>query len=186
MIGYDRFPGRSSSYAVMAFPFSGSVPMTYRATQDVVRRVMPLIERLATRSIDKARLLQYLSARAGVDWGVHDLVADVPTIEAPDDSEQASRLLTFRDRVNGAEHTLRFPVCLIALPDEIEPLLVEEYKRLAVDRPLTVMAQPLFDYFYRAEFCARCRWRGVEHAQIRRECLFAGRPINFEDARPVG
>lgn len=40
--------------------------MTYRATRDVVRRVMPLIDRLATRSIDKARLLQYLSAKAGV------------------------------------------------------------------------------------------------------------------------
>ncbi len=186
MIGYDRFPGRSSSYAVMAFPFPGSVPMTYRATQDVVRRVMPLIERLATRSIDKARLLQYLSARAGVDWGVHDLVADVPTIETPHDSEQASRLLTFRDRVNGAEHTLRYPVCLIALPDEIEPLLVEEYKRLAVDRPLTVMVQPLFDFFFRDEYCAHCRWRGIEHSQIRRECLFAGRPINFEEAPPVG
>ncbi len=145
--------------------------MTYRATQDVVRRVMPLIERIATRSVDKARLLQYLSARAGVDWGVHDLVADVPTIETPHDSEQASRLLTFRDRVNGAEHTLRYPVCLIALPDEIEPLLVEEYKRLAVDRPLTVMVQPLFDFFFRDEYCAHCRWRGIEHAQIRRECL---------------
>ena len=43
--------------------------MTLKATQDVVRRVMPLLERLATRSIDKARLLQYLSARAGADWG---------------------------------------------------------------------------------------------------------------------
>ena len=160
--------------------------MTYRATQDVVRRVMPLIERVATRSIDKARLLQYLSARAGVDWGVHDLVADIPTAQAPNDSEPASRLLTFRDRANGAEHTLRFPDCLVALPDEIEPLLVEEYKRLAIDRPLTMMAQPLFDFFYRAEFCARCRWQGAAHAQIQRECLFAGRPINFEAAPPVG
>lgn len=158
--------------------------MTYRATQDVVRRVMPLIERLATRSIDKARLLQYLSARAGVDWGVHDLVADVPTTQAPNDSEPASRLLTFRDRVNGAEHTLRFPDCLTAQPPGIEPLLVEEYKRLAIDRPLTVMAQPLFDFFYRREFCSHCRWQGVEHQQIQRECLFAGRPINFEEAVP--
>lgn len=160
--------------------------MTYRATQDVVRRVMPLIERVATRSIDKARLLQYLSARAGVDWGVHDLVADVPTAPVPNDSEPASRLLTFRDRVNGAEHTLRFPDCLIALPDEIEPLLVEEYKRLAIDRPLTLMAKPLFDFFYGAEFCAHCRWRSVEHAQVQRECLFAGRPINFEEASAAG
>ncbi len=44
--------------------------MTYKATQEVVQRVRPLLERLATRTIDKARLLQYLSAMAGVDWGV--------------------------------------------------------------------------------------------------------------------
>ena len=50
--------------------------MTYKATQDVVRRVMPLLERLATRTIDRARLLQYLSARAGADWGALELVAE--------------------------------------------------------------------------------------------------------------
>ena len=44
--------------------------MAYRATHEVVQRVRPLLERLATRTIDKARLLQYLSAMAGVDWGV--------------------------------------------------------------------------------------------------------------------
>lgn len=158
--------------------------MTYRATQDVVRRVMPLIERVATRSIDKARLLQYLSARAGVDWGVHDLVAEVPTPQTPHDSEHASRMLTFRDRVSGAAHTLRFPDCLIELPGEIEPLLVEEYKRLAVDRPLTMMAKPLFDFFFQAEFCQHCRWQGKDHEQIRRECLFVGRPVNFEANGP--
>ncbi len=182
MMRHDAVAERSTYDVILAFARAGPALMTYRATQDVVRRVMPLIERVATRSIDKARLLQYLSARAGVDWGVHDLVADVPTPRTSNDSEQDSRLLTFRDRASGAEHTLRFPDCLIELPDEIEPLLVEEYKRLAIDRPLTMMAKPLFDFFYRAEVCARCRWQTAEHAQIQRECLFAGRPVNFEAA----
>ena len=43
--------------------------MVYRSTEEMVERVRPLLERLAIRTIDKARLLQYLSARAGVDWG---------------------------------------------------------------------------------------------------------------------
>ena len=157
--------------------------MTYRATRDVVRRVMPLIDRLATRSIDKARLLQYLSARAGVDWGVHDLVADEMTAHGEDDAESPGRMLTFRDRVSQNEHSLRYPDCLTDLPDALDTLLVEEYKRLAVDRPLTLMARPLFDFFYAEEFCSRCRWRGREHAQVRRECQFAGHPINFERDR---
>lgn len=159
--------------------------MTYRATNDVVRRVLPLIERLATRSIDKARLLQYLSARAGVDWGVHALIDDrIARSEGGD--EGAARHLTFRDAVTGTDATLRYPDCLRDCPPELDRLLVDEYKRLATDRPLTVMAQPLFDYFYRAEFCARCRWRGAEHAQIQRECHFAGRPVNFEPDPPSG
>lgn len=152
--------------------------MTYRATRDVVRRVMPLIDRLATRSIDKARLLQYLSARAGVDWGVHDLVVD--EMRSQGDLEPPARMLTFRDRANGSEHTLRYPDCLVHLPAEIDPLLVAEYQRLAIDRPLTVMARPLFDFFYKEEFCTHCRWRTSEHAQIQRECHFAGHPVNFE------
>src|SRR5215218_6261758 len=44
-----------------------------KPTQDVVQRVRPLLERLATRTIDRARLLQYLSAMAGLDWGVFRL-----------------------------------------------------------------------------------------------------------------
>jgi hypothetical protein len=150
--------------------------MVYKATQDVVRRVMPLLDQLAVRTVDKARLLQYLSARAGADWGALELVG-----EADDDGAElggTERLLHFRDRSSGAEHRIRYPSCL---PADLEPLVREEYKRLAVDRPLTVMAEPLFRYFYEAGFCARCRWRGPHHAQIHRECHFAGYPINFEE-----
>ena len=57
--------------------------MVYKATQDVVVRVRPLLDRLAARSVDKVRLLQYLSARAGEGWGVLELVAD-ETSGAPD------------------------------------------------------------------------------------------------------
>lgn len=153
--------------------------MVYKATQDVVRRVMPLLDRMATRTVDKARLLQYLSARAGVDWGVLDLVAD--TAAGPEDESAApgatERILLVRDRFSGAEHSIRYPACL---PPELEPLVREEYKRLAVDKPLTVMDPTLFAHFFQTDFCDRCRWRGPAHAQIHRECHYAGHPINFE------
>jgi len=150
--------------------------MAHKATQDVVRRVMPLLDRLATRSIDKARLLQYLSARAGADWGVLEVVAD--TEEDGGAFGATGRVLVFRDRASGAEHPIRYPACLA---EGLEPLVREEYKRLATDRPLTLMDPDLFAHFFRAEYCDRCRWRGAEHEQIHRECRFAGHPVNFED-----
>jgi hypothetical protein len=143
--------------------------MAYKATQDVVRRVMPLLEQLATRTIDKARLLQYLSATAGVDWGVMEIVSDT---EMPD-----GRVITFRDVANGAEHALRYPD---VLPESLHGLVLAEYKRLAVDRPLTKMDRQLFDYFFALSHCARCAYRGPQYAQIHSECHFAGYPINFE------
>ncbi len=149
--------------------------MTYKATQDVVKRVMPLLERLAHRSIDRARLLQYLSARAGADWGVLEIVADLATDESA--AGATDRLLIFRDCATGAEHPIRYPTCLDAA---IEAMVREEYKRLATDRRLSLMAEPLFRHFYAAEFCDRCRWRGAPNDQLHRECRFAGRPINFE------
>ena len=148
--------------------------MVYKATQDVVRRVMPLLDRVATRSIDKARLLQYLSARAGEDWGVLELVSDRVGTTG---SGVKERILIFRDRASGAEHPLLYPACL---PADLEPLVREEYKRLAVDRPLTLMSEALFAHFYQTTYCDHCRWRGTEHAQIQRECRFAGYPVNFE------
>jgi hypothetical protein len=143
--------------------------MAYKATQDVVRRVMPLLEQMATRTIDKARLLQYLSARAGVDWGVMRIVADE---ETPD-----GRVITYRDVASGDEHRLRYPD---VLPVDLEQLVVAEYKRLAVDKPLTKMDRRLFDHFFALAYCARCAYRGEQHAQIHSECHFAGYPINFE------
>lgn len=151
--------------------------MVYRATQDVVRRVMPLLDRMAARTIDKARLLQYLSARAGQEWGVLDLVADTgPDHTAGDDSRE----LTFRDRISGEDHTIVYPVCLNLLPDGLEGLVREEYRRLAMDRPLTTMHPDLFAYFYQATNCDRCRWRDPSYAQFHRECHFAGHPVNYE------
>ena len=143
--------------------------MTYKATQDVVRRVMPLLEQMATRTIDKARLLQYLSARAGVEWGVMAIVDDEATDEG--------RIFTFRDQISGDEHRLRYPD---VLPEEWESLVVAEYKRLAVDSPLTKMDRNLFNHFFALTHCARCRYRGPEHEQIHGECHFAGHPVNFE------
>lgn len=143
--------------------------MPYKATQDVVRRVMPLLEQLATRTIDKARLLQYLSASAGVDWGVMRVVADEQTDEG--------RLITYQDTVSGVAHQLRYPD---VLPAPLEPLVLAEYKRLAVDTPLSKMDRGLFEHFFALSHCARCRYRGPAHAQIHSECHFAGYPINFE------
>ena len=150
--------------------------MVYKATQDVVRRVMPLLDRLAVRSVDKARLLQYLSARAGERWGVLEVIGDVPAGSSP----AAERVLTFRDRLSGAEHEVRFPTVLDELPPEIERLVREEYQRLAMDRPLTTMSPTLFAYFFEATHCRVCRWRGPDYAQFHRECHFAGHPVNYE------
>lgn len=147
--------------------------MMYRATQDVVQRVRPLLERLATRTIDKARLLQYLSAMAGVDWGVLHLSARALTSDGGAEVE----ILTFEDRASGEAYQLQYPQCL---PRALDLAVREEYKRLALDRRLTTMNQPLFEHFYGASYCARCRWAGPEHAQIHLECRFAGHPINFE------
>lgn len=149
--------------------------MAFRATQDVVQRVRPLLERLATRTIDKARLLQYLSAMAGVDWGALRLVARGEVIE----DGVAHERLTLEDVASGAIYHLPYPACL---PRAIEAAVREEYKRLALDRRLAVMNRPLFDHLYAASHCARCRWAGPQHAQIHLECQFAGYPVNFEAA----
>ena len=148
--------------------------MTYKATQEVVQRVRPLLERLATRTIDKARLLQYLSAMAGVDWGVLR-VRD--RVLAADGQGGEGETLTLEDGVSGAQYHLQYPQCL---PRDLEGPVREEYKRLALDRPLTMMNEALFTHFFAASHCARCRWSGPAHAQIHLECRFAGHPINFE------
>ena len=148
--------------------------MTHRATRDVVRRVMPLLEKVAPTTVDRARLLQYLSARAGVDWGAMEAVAE-ETAEAA--LGAAPRQLVIRDGASGEARAIAYPSCL---DPALEPLVVEEYKRLAVGNKLTLMSQSLFDHFYREGFCAHCRWRGEEFAPFHRECRFAGHPINFE------
>lgn len=143
--------------------------MAYKATQNVVQRVLPLLEQLATDSLGKARLLQYLSATAGVDWGVMQVVSDEQT--------PTGRLLRYRDLQSGAEHALPYPA---VLANDLEPLVVAEYKRLAVDKPLTKMDRALFDHFFALTHCARCRYRGASHEQVHSECHFAGWPVNFE------
>ena len=147
--------------------------MTYRATQEVVQRVRPLLERLATRTIDKARLLQYLSAMAGVDWGALRLVERAVML---DDGAEVE-VLTLEDVASQAIYHLQYPQCL---PRALDAAVREEYKRLALDRHLTTMNEPLFEHFYGASHCAGCRWAGPEHAQIHLECRFAGWPINYE------
>lgn len=157
--------------------------MTYQATRDVVQRVMPVINRLASQTIDRARLLQYLSARAGVAWGILSVVDDRSTIPAGGAlASSPVRQVTFRDTLSGTESVLQYPECLRGVPSTIEPLLVAEYQRLATDRPLTTMAPELFGWLFQASHCDQCRWQGAEHAQIQRECHFAGHPVNFEPA----
>jgi len=153
--------------------------MVYQATQDVVRRVLPLLEHLAQRSIDKARLLQYLAARSGVDWGVLEFVSmedDGPAAAATE------RVLVVRDPITGQEHRVRYPACL---PEAIEPMIRAEYQRLARHETLSVMAPDLFAHLFAATHCEGCTWRGPQHAQIHRECHYAGRPINYEPSPPL-
>lgn len=148
--------------------------MTHRATRDVVRRVMPLLEQLATTTIDRARLLQYLSAMASVDWQVMDIVSGSDEAGEP---AEPFRQFTLRDRTSGDEHTVVYPA---VLDPAIEPLAREEYKRLALGDPLTMMSQPFFAHLYQQNFCQWCRWQGTEYEAFHRECRFAGRPVNFE------
>ena len=138
-------------------------------TREVVQRVLPLLERLSPRTLDKARLLQYLAARAAADWGVMTFEG-----EEGDDGE---RTLVFRDRASQEVRRIRYPDCL---PAELEGDVLAEYKRLALARPLTTMEPRLFAFFFRAGFCDDCRFDAVEPGQICRECHFAGRPINYE------
>ncbi len=149
--------------------------MAYKATHDVVQRVRPLLDRLAARTIDKARLLQYLSAMAGVDWGVLRLHDRAFAVEEGQEVE----VLTLEDVATGAHHRLHYPRCL---PRDLDQAVREEYKRLALDRRLTLMNPTLFRHFYDESHCARCRWAGPAHEQIHRECRFAGWPVNFEAA----
>jgi hypothetical protein len=147
--------------------------VVYRATEDVVQRVMQLLDQLAHRTIDKARLLQYLSARAGIDWGVLELVET--RNETSDDGGQFT--LIVRDQPAGAALEIVRPDFLAGA---LEAMVLDEYKRLATAVPLSMMAEPLFDALFGRSYCSNCRWRGPGHEQVHRECRFAGRPINFE------
>jgi hypothetical protein len=149
------------------------MPMAHKATHDVVQRVRPLLERLATRTIDKARLLQYLSAMAGVDWGVLRLRDRALIVEEGREIET----LSIEDVATGATYALQYPQCL---PRDLDSAVREEYKRLALQRRLTVMNPVLFDHLYRESHCARCRWAGPAHEQVHLECRFAGWPVNYE------
>jgi hypothetical protein len=146
-------------------------------TQEVVQRVRPLLELLSSRSVDKARLLQYLSARAGVDWGALTFIGE--------EGEEGARLLVFQDRVNQEYRRVRYPDCL---PPDLEAEILADYKRRALGRKLSTMAPRLFAHFFRDEFCGRCRFDHLDRLdadaavtdQVCHECRFAGRPINFE------
>lgn len=145
--------------------------MVYIATQEVVQRVRPLLDLLATRTIDKARLLQYLSAMAGVEWDLFEIVQRVQTDEG--------EFVAIRDRASGEIIRLPYPKCM---PSGLESLVMAEYMRLAAAKPLTTMDARLFDYFYGGGYCAGCRWHSER--QICHECHYAGNPINFEPFHP--
>ncbi len=145
--------------------------MVYLATQEVVQRVRPLLDHLATRTIDKAHLLQYLSAMAGVEWDLFEIVRDAPT--------DAGDAIMICDLTTRELFVLPYPTCL---PRRIEPLVVAEYLRLATAKPLTTMDVRLFDSFYGGGYCAGCRWHGER--QVCHECHYAGNPINFEPFHP--
>src|SRR5947209_7335701 len=125
--------------------------MVYLATQEVVQRVRPLLDQLATRTIDKAQLLQYLSAMAGVKW-------DLFVLDGHEERDE-KEFVIIRDRLSGESFALPYPVCL---PRDLEPLVLAEYLRLAVARPLTTMDPNLFDTFFGGAYCAGCRWHGEQ------------------------
>lgn len=138
-------------------------------TREVVQRVLPLLERISPRTLDKARLLQYLSARAATDWGM--------LVQVGEEEAEGARLLLFQDQANHELRRIRYPDCL---PAGLEEDVLAEYKRLALASPLSIMPARLFDYFYRGDYCDLCCYDEPAHQQICRECHYAGRPINFE------
>ncbi len=138
-------------------------------TREVVQRVLPLLERISPRTIDKARLLQYLSARAAADWGM--------LVPVGEEHEEGVRLLVFQDRLSREMRRIRYPDCL---PAGLEEDVLAEYKRLALASPLSMMPARLFAYFFRADHCDGCRYDAPAYAQVCRECHYAARPINFE------
>jgi len=146
--------------------------MVYASTQQVVERVRPLLEQMASRTIDKARLLQYLSAMAGVRWGMFTLVSR--------EQSDAREIVTVHDNTSEAEFQFVYPDCL---PRAWETLVIAEYLRLATDKPLTKMDLRLFDHFYGGGYCAGCQWHREQ--QICGECHFAGYPVNFEPFDPA-
>ncbi|MHB8645776.1 MAG: hypothetical protein ACYDAR_08325, partial [Thermomicrobiales bacterium] len=85
--------------------------MVYLATQEVVQRVRPLLDHLAARTIEKAHLLQYLSAMAGVEWDLFEVVQDAQT--------DVGDAITIRDRATNETFALPYPACL---PPRLEPL----------------------------------------------------------------
>ena len=138
-------------------------------TREVVQRVLPLLERISPRTLDKARLLQYLSARASTDWGIFAFIGE--------EQHAGERTLVFEDRLSREVRRVRFPDCL---PAGLEGDVLAEYKRLALNTPLSSMGAALFAHFYRADHCDACRYDGAASRQVCRECHFAGRPLNFE------
>ncbi|GEM_PF-1121876 len=145
--------------------------MVYLATQEVVQRVRPLLDHLATRTIDKAHLLQYLSAMAGVEWDLFEVMQRAQT--------DAGEFITIRDRASSESFLLPYPECM---PRGLERLVIAEYLRLATAKSLTTMDARLFDYFYGGGYCAGCRWHGER--QVCHECHYAGNPVNFEPFHP--
>ena len=135
---------------------------------------MPLLECLAERTIDKARLLQYLSARAGASWGALEVIGQT---KALDETGQFVEAIDYRDPSTGAVSTILYPRCL---DRDLDELVQAEYRRLAVAKPLTVMEPRLFDALFRESHCLHCRWHGPGYEQFHRECHFAGHPVNFE------
>ena len=145
--------------------------MVYLATQEVVQRVRPLLDHLAARTIDKAHLLQDLSAMAGIEWDLFEMVRR--------EQNGADEFITIRDRASSESFQLPYPECM---PRGLERLVIAEYLRLASAKPLTTMDARLFDYFYGGSYCAGCRWHGER--QICHECRYAGTPVNYEPFHP--
>jgi hypothetical protein len=130
---------------------------------------------MAPRTIDRVRLLYYLSARAGEEWGLLELIGE--TTAATPAIGASGRVLIYRNRETGALDQVLYPLCL---DKALEPMLLAEYKRIATEGPLSLMSEATFESLYAEEMCGQCRWRREGFAQFHLECRFAGRPINFE------
>ncbi len=130
-------------------------------------RLLRIVGRIAASEAEAEASLQYVSAIVALE-------EQRASLEAFYDLDGV-RTISIRDR-SGNLYVVRRPAVLT--PD-VEALLVAECRHLASGAALAPMDSRLFARAYHGGYCSRCRSQ-FDLGPACRECLFAGRPINYD------